>query len=627
MPKGIPLVKKDESAGLKYTTYTNPLVANPNKHTTTNYLRTDSQTLWFRNAVSGKAPYTRQASDAPEQKRGSQVLVIHPGSRNLRIGRASDTSPVTVPSVIARRARNSPAPVFVESILRPETSEPRISEDGTVIPEPNDPFEQHLAEITVSLHERMRFYKMRVVPNALTACVTFNQSVKPEVIATHNDAFQLEWIDEKSEETVLAGAKALRVVEPEKSGYIVRWPIYGSGFNTRDYSSIRECLGDFETLLHMTLKDQLNIHPRDYKNFSVVLLIPDLYDRAYVRELVQLLLVDMGFKMLCAQQESLGALFGTGISTACVVDIGAKVTSVACVEEGLLMPDSRISLNFGGDDITEFLHALFRRIAFPYRDVNLVRQYDWALMEDLKTRLCSLQESDVLVNTHDFSVRRPDRPTEKYQIKVYDEIIMAAMSLFEPRVIEFERKRSGFKPFSHPDVTEEIMEFSNQTATQAMMISTQHLFPPPPQPPSASEDGNDPTPAPPPSTDPTFGVDVVFEAGKLPLDVAIFNSVRAAGDDKIRKYLSAILVVGGTANMAGMAHAVESRLQAIATPLVPNMDRVQMLPTPRDVDAQILTWRGAATLAKMEQNAELWITAADWATLGMRGLKERCWYL
>jgi actin-related protein 8 len=55
-------------------------------------------------------------------------------------------------------------------------------------------------------------------------------------------------------------------------------------------------------------------------------------------------------------------------------------------------------------------------------------------------------------------------------------------------------------------------------------------------------------------------IDVGFEACKLPLDVAIFNSSRAAGgDDKIRKYLQAVLVIGGTALLPGMAHALESR--------------------------------------------------------------------
>lgn len=55
-------------------------------------------------------------------------------------------------------------------------------------------------------------------------------------------------------------------------------------------------------------------------------------------------------------------------------------------------------------------------------------------------------------------------------------------------------------------------------------------------------------------------IDVLFEASKLPLDVAIYNSARAAGgQDKIRKYLQAVLVIGGSAAIPGMAHALESR--------------------------------------------------------------------
>jgi actin-related protein 8 len=62
-----------------------------------------------------------------------------------------------------------------------------------------------------------------------------------------------------------------------------------------------------------------------------------------------------------------------------------------------------------------------------------------------------------------------------------------------------------------------------------------------------------------PSNEPT--IDIAFEASKLPLDVAIFNSARAAGgDEKIRKYLQAVLILGGGSMVPGMAHALESRL-------------------------------------------------------------------
>ena len=51
-----------------------------------------------------------------------------------------------------------------------------------------------------------------------------------------------------------------------------------------------------------------------------------------------------------------------------------------------------MSLNMGGDDITEFLYVMLEKINFPYRDINLARSYDWSVLEDLKARLCTLAE-------------------------------------------------------------------------------------------------------------------------------------------------------------------------------------------------------------------------------------------
>ena len=57
------------------------------------------------------------------------------------------------------------------------------------------------------------------------------------------------------------------------------------------------------------------------------------------------------------------------------------------------------------------------------------------------------------------------------------------------------------------------------------------------------------------------------------------------------------------------------RLQAIATPLVPNMEKVQIIPPPKDVDPRVLAWKGAAVLGKMDGVADLWVTAADWVSV------------
>lgn len=689
MPRGIPNAKRDES-GLRYTTFHVPLVPNP-KHVSTTYLKTEAQTLWAR--YSRKSRGVDDASTSQEQRRGAQVIVLHPGSRFLRIGKASDVSPVTIPSVVARKCKPPvPRSVQVERILRPRKdrrpieSETENNEEYDIPVTSDDPFDAKLAAITVSLRDRMRFYKLRVTPNATRIASTFNEQFKPEIIAEYNDPYRVEWLDDACGEDVLIGDQALRLINPQQSEYTVRWPIYGTNFNTRDYHSLQVILSDLEELLRRTLKDRLDIEAQDYKNFSVVLVVPDFYQRAYVRDLVNLLLNTMGFKQICCQQEALAATYGAGISNACVVNIGATTTNIACVDEGMILPETRMSLNIGGDDITEFLYVLLERINFPYRDMDLRRSYDWNLMEDLKSRLCTLAEGDVALNLYDFVVRRPDRPTEKYGLRAYDEIILAPMCLFEPRVVDFDRKRLGFQQHRSPDVTEGIIELQADHVPNAMVISTQHLMPSleaseslqkreqttdgAPQPvgtlttaehqdaqpmivddaaafPSSNpqtdavelidveNDSKAPIPPQnpgaktPPAVYPGgFSIDVCFEASKLPLDVAIFNSARAAGgDDKIRKYLQAVLVIGGTAHIPGMGHALESRLQAIATPLVQNMEKVQMIPPPKEVDPRVLVWKGAAVLGKMDSVSDLWVTRADWDILGMRGLKERCFYL
>ncbi|KAF9482571.1 actin-related protein [Pholiota conissans] len=695
MPRGIPNAKRDET-GMKYTMFNVPLAFNP-KHASSNYLKSESQTLWARNAQrKSKAPQIEEAT--PEQRRGSQIIVIHPGSRYIRIGKASDVNPISVPSVVARRAKLpfsvSKRTRLVSYPLDQMGGESSLTEDADVILQ-DDPFNAKLSSITVSLRDRMRFYKLRVTPNATKIASTFNEQFKPERIAEHND-YQTEWIDSSCPDDILVGEKALRIVDPVTANYMVRWPIYGSNFNTRDYTSLQMILSDLEALVSSTLSEKFNIGKVDYKNYSIALVIPDFYDRAYVRELVNLFIVHMGFKQICAQQESLAATYGAGISNACVVDIGAVKTSIACVDEGLVLPDTRMTLNMGGDDITEFLYVLLNRIKFPYREIDLNNTYDWNVMEDLKSRLCTLADSDVALNLYDFNVRRPGKLTEKYGLRAYDEIIMAPMCLFEPRVIEFDKKRERFNPLSQ-NVTEEITGHQSDHVTNAMIISTQHLLParqPPPEvnftptqqgsenaPPTEAsspmkpdadvqamdvdnvnsapsqadttpdapievidvEDDNKPTvnsqpqPAPPAvqaqssaaaSSAGGYDIDIYFEASKLPMDVAIFNSARAAGgDEKIRKYLQAVLVIGGTALIPGMAHALESRLQAIATPLVPNMEKVQIIPPPKEVDPRVLAWKGAAVLGKMDSVSELWVTPSDWEIFGMRALKERCFYL
>ncbi|KAG8220977.1 hypothetical protein J3R82DRAFT_2483 [Butyriboletus roseoflavus] len=57
------------------------------------------------------------------------------------------------------------------------------------------------------------------------------------------------------------------------------------------------------------------------------------------------------------------------------------------------------------------------------------------------------------------------------------------------------------------------------------------------------------------------------------------------------------------------------------------MDKVQIIPPPKDVDPKVLAWKGAAVLGKMDSVGDLWVTLADWCVhITPNGSRHRtCW--
>jgi len=69
-------------------------------------------------------------------------------------------------------------------------------------------FDTKMGSIIVSLRERMRFYKLRVTPNAASIASTFNEQFKPEIIPEVDDPFLVDWIQDPLEDSeVLVGER------------------------------------------------------------------------------------------------------------------------------------------------------------------------------------------------------------------------------------------------------------------------------------------------------------------------------------------------------------------------------------------------------------------------------------
>jgi actin-related protein 8 len=45
------------------------------------------------------------------------------------------------------------------------------------------------------------------------------------------------------------------------------------------------------------------------------------------------------------------------------------------------------------------------------------------------------------------------------------------------------------------------------------------------------------------------------------------------------------------------------------------MEKVQIIPPPKDVDPRVLVWKGGCVLAKMDSINDMWVTPSDWVSV------------
>ncbi|KAG0291215.1 actin-like protein arp8 [Dissophora globulifera] len=625
---------------------------------------------------------------------GKKIIVIHPGSRILRIGRASDAYPVATPHCIARRLHvkpvatpgtDGPAESSTADAAQTEDQEMDVDgdgegddDDGEVPDVVND---RYLEEIEYDLKLRMKAAKRRPMANAKQQQRSFNSSSEPERILDHNDPYKVEWTDPAAEGEYIIGQKALNLPLSKDHTFKLFWPIVGGKLNDQDYVTPRVVVADLETIWTKVIQDDLGIDPKKFRKHYAILVIPDLYSKVYVTELVTMLLKSMHFRGVIIQQESVCASYGAGVSTACVVDIGAEVTKVSCVEDGICIPNSRAVLKYGGDDITRCFTALIKRAGFPYHELDLAQTYDWRLMEELKEKWCTMNEADLTVQVYNFFVRRPEKQTEKYQLKVYDEVAISPMCLFFPGVIrrwiqQREINPSFAKVTNYEDINEDAPPISlmNQsakknTAAAAAVAAAARAGTPSSTVPGDDNVGNgvsnvgtpNATPAATPGPSGAAGMvgaavataiataavvvpfamepsvtttdnpwEVAGTIGKdnfsslVALDVVAAQSISNCGsEERSKKLYGSIILVGGGGLIKGFNRVLEDRLFQALPATLTTVEKVEVLPSPRDMDPRLLVWKGASVLGKLEMAKELWVKPLEWEHMGRKVLRDK----
>ncbi|KAJ1920954.1 actin-like protein arp8 [Mycoemilia scoparia] len=721
--------------------------------------------------------------DIADTSSGENVIVIQPGSRWLRIGLASDPMPKQIPHVIARKrnieVNDKDSALLTQSNKKDNHgNQPKEKVDGESmdIEEPergqvgdseNDDrsstdknsneevIKETVTQLRALLRQQQRDSKRKPVPNAHAQVTSFNQSCQREEIHDHNDPFKVDWTGiegeyesgsggskghQNDDDVVVVGERAINVADPAK--YIVRYPMQYGFANIGDYQSLEEILGDLQTIWTEVLRIELGVESKDISKYYAVLVIPEIPNKLWVRSLMRVVLNQMGFGAVLIQHNTVLATFGAGTSSACVVDVGAQKTTIACVDDGMCNIDTVVHIKYGGDDITRFFADLLLRSKFPYREIDLARAYDWELINGLKERHCNLDLSQINVRVYSFFVRAPYKQTQKYSIKVYDEVYMAPLCLFYPQVLPAYNQLPDFKDSFM--VTEELIHEQNTsvltdiisrdsygdsgspynfggfiTPTQFCVLPRRKVQISGHKPQTETRDGSKDTtstmaaetspntekqggvnkqhviassaPITPPSADnggdstnsigsgepagdsepqsdvagttkapgggsklshpkpiklvamttpstPSGGhnhhqqhqlittqSDVDSQYSLMPLDKAITHSISmAGGEDKAKRLYGSILMAGGGFSLVpGFEEVLQMRLYNCRPEEYQGIERIHILPAPRDIDPRVMAWKGGAVLGRLEAARDMWIKPNEWNQYGTKTFKER----
>lgn len=626
-----------------------------------------------------------------EASSGAKTIVIHIGSQNLRVGLANDALPKTVPMVVARRSEMSeseldngePAPkrAKLNNGLPPHEPEKRFG----------DEFAKKFAGMSNDLKVRMRMNKRKVLPQSRDMVTSYNRRNTYETITDFNDTMRIEWTETSHQRPCITGKAALRIPELSEPRYKLFWPIKNGWINEQDYASKRFVYEDIRIIIEdaINLQLELNIKTREeWGQYSCVIVIPDYYERTYVTSLLDMAITEFGFARVCFIQESLAASFGAGFTVSCVVDIGAQKTSISCVEDGMVIDNSRVNLKYGGADITEAFVKMIIYNHFPYAEINLNRRYDFQLAEELKQKFCTMTEADVSVQLYDFHLRAPDQETRKYTFKIYDEVILAPMGLFKPQILNNSGKLDGRRklveksydiydnkpndPSSSAQAEiltaiapEEVVTSTTKSTTKTNGVTNgvvtngtkDESFNDSRRPSFANIKEMDSTPQPSAASSPVRQIDgtpqpedVMMDRGPpgnekpkveeeeeepvsierrddvlpiYPLPNAVVTSITHAARGSASKtgdYLSGIMLTGGTSIIPGLAQHLEDSLRGI----LPGYSKdILVGRPPRELDPQVVAWKGGAVFGRMSRTNDSWINAFLYERLGERVLAHK----
>ncbi|VAH24722.1 unnamed protein product [Triticum turgidum subsp. durum] len=545
-------------------------------------------------------------------ERGSNLVVINPGSMNVRMGFASQDVPFNIPHCIARHKNDAPKLSVRDQRLNcraglTHNAERERAYDiiasmlkipflGEVSPSENQPLPPKMGRLDGLSSQQNKDDSILtwtdVMDKRIKTSTSIERSVNSDADEDPSQSTSDDGNKSNSEESkykeMIFGEDALKI--PPSAPYCLGRPIRRGHFNISQNYSLHQVLEDLRTIWNRMLTEKLHINPKDRHLYSAILVLGETFDNREMKEMLSIVLCDLGFSTAVVHQEALAAAFGNGLSTACVVNIGAQVTQVVCVEDGVALPHTALALPYGGDDISRcLLWVQQRHRTWPnFKTDPMKKPIDMLMLNKIKEGYSQIRSGsyDAVSVVHSYEHEK----SVGHQKTRLSALSVPPMGLLYPRLLIPEEFPPPPRPWFQDcdDMLEDTWQTNDGLSGNGGLgawDSYQML--------------------------PTR----VKKFDNIGLVEAIVSSVLSTGRvDLQRKLFCSIQLVGGAASTTGLAPVLEQRVLNTIPSNQP-VEKVEVLLSRRN--PLFIPWKGGVILGVLDTTRDAWIHREDWIKNGI----------
>ena len=610
--------------------------------------------------------------------KNNDTIVIQIGSHSIKFGLASQYQPFVIPNVIAHLIQHESSQINIEledlSFNQNFINCVNEIENCIVQKENKNKMAKKLAVLNINKSmENQGQFQISEIPERINEQMPDSLCSYKKMEQISNDLNDditdniFKWTSLSSKPKILIGREAL-CIPNNNNDYEIRFPIKFGYFNP-DFN-FYIVLNDLSLILNYCFEKILKINQKDFKNYNIVYIIPDLFIKTEIKAMINLFFKYFGFKNLFLHLESVMSSFGLAIQSSCVVDIGSDKVNICCVDEGMIIENTLIRKNIGGKEITKLLYLITKYLSsnkdintqnntninkFPYELFNIKDFRDFRIFEKLKENECEFPPIlDTGLGINQLTPKKAKiwqhkkgSPTKLINVVLIEEAYLSPLCLFYPKIIETFREKKIQKITWYNDLTGEKFEDSEDVIGElAKIISISEkkddnnnnnnnntnlgssIGSTSPKKNNKDEDGSimgSPSKS---ESNKSFSDDkeekdefknkenkINYENLwdlNFGIDDLICQSLMSVPNKDLRKKLAnSIMLVGGTSKLKGFIDFLEDRLINKLSELDNEIERVEIFNYPT-IDMKTLSWIGGSILPKLESSKDMWIQKERW---------------